>query len=626
VAGRLRYRLKPVPARPSPDAKQITGASQLKIRLAAALIAAIPLAACATTSETAVVQQTAHDRLFAAFAAADEAELKLSPMDALDRGDLRYAGHFGDYITGEYYAAVERNARANVAAAEAIDRAALSPTDQVAYDVFLLGQRRTLAGLAEPIAALTRVRPINHFSSWPTYYPSIASGEGSAPFKTVEDYENNLKRHKEYVVWLGRAIGRMREGLGTGVVETRMTIANVIAQFDEQTSAPIEDSPFYGPVKAFPEGIGEADRTRLTAEYRASIGEIMDAYRRMNAFLKAEYLPATRADVGLWSMRGGDRLYAHLIEQYTTLPLSAEELHQTGLAEVARILEGMDETRRELGFEGTMRQYFDWLRTDPRFKRATVQEKIDAYNAIANAVDAKIPQYFSTVPKSPLEVRPVEAYRERYAAEGSYNQGTPDGSRPGIFYYNTYDLPARTTPNEVTLYLHEGAPGHHFQISLAMENEALPNFMRFGGNTAFVEGWALYAETLGYEMGFYADPASRFGTLNDEMLRAMRLVVDTGLHTKRWTREQAIQYMTDNSALGLEDIRSEVERYIAIPGQALSYKVGSLKIQELRRKAEADLGDRFDIREFHAEVLDTGALPLPVLEAKIDRWIAAKKR
>lgn len=599
----------------------------MKIRLAAALLAALPLAACATTSGTSsAALQTAHDRLFAVFAAADEAQLRLNPMDALDRGDLRYAEHFGDYITDDYYAAAERQARANIAAAEAVNRSALSPTDAIAYDVFLWSERRTLAGLADPIASLTRVRPVNHFSSWPTYYPTIASGEGSAPFETVEHYEDNLKRHRGYRVWLDRAIGRMREGLGTGVVETRMTIENVIEQLDEQTAAPIEDSPFYGPVKEFPDGIGEVDRSRLAAEYRVAVGEIMDSYRRMSAFLKAEYLPAARPQVGLWSMPGGDRLYRHLIEQYTTLPLDPHDLHETGLTEVARILEGMDETRRELGFEGTMREYFDWLRTDPRFKRATVQEKIDAYKAIAEAVEAKIPQYFSKVPKSPLEVRPVEAYRERYAAEGSYSQGTPDGSRPGIFYYNTYDLPSRTTPNEVTLYLHEGAPGHHFQISLAMENEDLPNFMRFGGNTAFVEGWALYAETLGYDMGFYDDPASRFGTLNDEMLRAMRLVVDTGLHTKRWTREQAIEYMTANSALGLEDIRSEVERYIAIPGQALSYKVGSLKIQELRRKAEAELGEAFDIREFHAVVLDTGALPLPVLEAKIDRWIAAEKR
>ena len=594
--------------------------------LAAALAAALPLAGCTTTAGTeTAAPRAAHDRLFAAFAAADEAELRLNPLDALERGDRRYAEHFGDYITDEYYAAVERQTRTNIAAVEAIDRNALSPTDRVAYDVFLLGERRSLESLAEPLASLVRVRPVNHFASWPTYYPSFASGEGSAPFETLADYENNLKRHKEYIAWLDRAIGRMREGLDSGVVETRMTIANVIEQLDGQVAAPVEESPFYGPVTDFPDEIGEADRARLTAEYRIAVGEIMDAYRRMSGFLKTEYLPATRTDVGLWSMKGGDRLYRHLVEQYTTLPLEPEDLHRTGLAEVARILDEMDGTRRELGFEGTMREYFDWLRTDPRFKRATVQEKIDAYNAIAKAVDAKIPEYFSTVPKSPLEVRPVEAYRERYAAEGSYNQGTPDGSRPGVFYYNTYDLPARTTPNEVTLYLHEGAPGHHFQISLAMENEALPNFMRFGGNTAFVEGWALYAETLGYEMGFYDDPASRFGTLNDEMLRAMRLVVDTGLHTKRWTREQAIEYMTANSALGLEDIRSEVERYIAIPGQSLSYKVGSLKIQELRRKAEAELGERFDLREFHAQVLDTGALPLPGLEATIERWIAAKK-
>ena len=263
----------------------------------------------------------------------------------------------------------------------------------------------------------------------------------------------------------------------------------------------------------------------------------------------------------------------------------------------------MRETQKELGFEGTLQEYFTWLRTDPRFKRKTVQEKIDAFNRISKMVEAKAPQYFSKLPTLPLEVRPVEPFREKYAAEASYNDGSPDGSRPGVFYYSTYDLPARTTPNEITLYLHEAEPGHHFQISLAMENEALPNFMRFGGNTAFVEGWALYAETLGYDMGFYDDPASRFGTLNDEMLRAMRLVVDTGLHAKGWTREQAIKYMTDNSALGREDIRAEVERYIALPGQALAYKIGALTIQRLRAKAEKALGDGLR----HPRIPRTGA-------------------
>ena len=592
--------------------------------VAAALAAAVPLGGCATTAEPpAAAAQSAHERLFALFAAADEASLELSPLDALSRGDMRYAAHFGDYITDDYFAASKRQAESNLARLHAIDRAALSPTDQVAYDVFEYSNRRALEGFAPDILPLDQVRPINHYSSWQVYYPSIASGTGMAPFATVVDYENNLARHREYITYLDRAIGRMREGLASGVVESRMTIDRTIEQLDAQLAAPIEESPFYGPVKEFPDSIPAADRTRLTGEYRQAVEDIHAAYARLSAFLKAEYQPAARPDVGLWAMKGGDRYYRHLVKGYTMSDRDPETIHQLGLAEVERILTAMRQTQRELGFEGTLKEYFDWLRTDPRFKRATVQEKIDAYNAIAKTVEAKIPAYFSRIPETPLEVKPIEPFREKYAAEAGYQEGSPDGSRPGIFYYNTYDLPSRTTPNEVTLYLHEGAPGHHFQISLAQENEDLPNFMRFGGNTAFSEGWALYAETLGYEMGLYDDPVARFGTLNDEMLRAMRLVVDTGLHTKRWTREQAIQYMTDNSALALEDIRAEVERYIAMPGQALSYKAGAMKIQELRKKAEAALGDRFDIRAFHAQVLDTGALPLPVLEAKIDRWIAA---
>jgi len=236
-----------------------------------------------------------------------------------------------------------------------------------------------------------------------------------------------------------------------------------------------------------------------------------------------------------------------------------------------------------------------------------------------------VPQYFSTVPKTPLTIRPYPAYREKFEAGGSYNSGTPDGSRPGTFFFNAYDLPSRSTWEETTLFLHEGEPGHHFQISLAQENKALPNFMRFGGNTAYVEGWALYSETLGYDMGFYKDPNARFGTLNDEMLRAMRLVVDTGIHSKGWTRDQSIEYMLSNSGMGRTDATAEVERYIAIPSQATAYKLGALTIQRLRKKAEDELGQKFDIREFHAQVLGSGALPLPILEQKIDRWIALRK-
>ena len=272
-----------------------------------------------------------------------------------------------------------------------------------------------------------------------------------------------------------------------------------------------------------------------------------------------------------------------------------------------------------------MPQFFEYLRKDAKFKPKSREALTQGYYDIGKIVDTKIGAFFSTLPKAPLKIQPYEEFREKYEAGGSYQNGTPDGSRPGIFYFNAYDLPSRTTPGMTTLYLHEGAPGHHFQISLAQENDALPPFMRFGGNTAYVEGWALYSETLGFDMKLYDDPYQRFGTYSDEMLRAMRQVVDTGLHSKGWTRDQAITYMMDNSDMGKTDATAEVERYIAIPTQALAYKIGALKIQELRKRAETALGPKFDIRDFHAQILMTGALPLKVLDAKIDAWIAATK-
>jgi uncharacterized protein (DUF885 family) len=305
--------------------------------------------------------------------------------------------------------------------------------------------------------------------------------------------------------------------------------------------------------------------------------------------------------------------------------LEPEEVHQLGLSEVARITTEMDKVRQEVGFTGDLPAFFNHLRDAPQFKEKTREALTKRYQDIGKTVDRLIPRYFSTVPKSKLDIRPYEPFREKFEPGGSYSEGSADGSRPGIFYFNAYDLPSRTTPGISTLYLHEGAPGHHFQISLAQENEALPAFMRFGGNTAYVEGWALYAETLGYEMGLYKDPYQRFGTLSDEMLRAMRLVVDTGIHAKGWSREQAIEYMLNHSNMGRTDVTAEVERYIAIPGQALAYKIGAMTIQRLRKKAEAELGPKFDIREFHAQVLMTGALPLTILERKIDGWIARTK-
>lgn len=608
-------------------------------RLALMSTAALLLGACATTAEPTLsdapraaqpvqagvdAQAAEHDALFAIFTAADEADLKLNPISALFRGDMRYADRMGDFLTEEYVQQDIANARANLAALEQIDREKLNATDRIAYDVFRYNQEQSLKGNADEIRALTEVRPVNHFSGFHTFYPTFASGQSAAPFKTVEDYDNNLSRHADYIAISDRAIGKFREGMKSGVLETSLTIRNVIEQLDTQLAMPLEESPYWAPVTSMPETFSAADKTRLTAEYRTVTGEVYAANRRMRDFLRDEYLPAARTTVGLGQMKGGEKLYAQMIENTTTLPLTADYLHNLGLSEVDRIQKGMLEVKDEVGFGGTLQEFFDFIRTDPQFKSASREALTQAYYDIGKIVDAKVPEFFSLVPESKLEIRPYEEFREKFEAGGSYQSGTPDGSRPGIFYFNAYDLPSRTTPGITTLYLHEGAPGHHFQISLAQENEALPAFIRFGGNTAYVEGWALYAETLGYEMGLFEDPYQRQGTLDDEMLRAMRLVVDTGLHSKGWSRDQAIKYMTDNSSMGLTDATAEVERYIAIPSQALAYKVGALTIQRLRKKAEAALGNDFDIKEFHAQVLGTGALPMPVLEKKIDDWIASR--
>jgi uncharacterized protein (DUF885 family) len=609
----------------------MTSRTALAALLSASLVGALnaaPALAAASQAPAAqsAAQQSEHDKLFALFKASDEASLKRNPLSALFRGDLRYADRLGDGITDEYYAAERAAAEADLAALKRIDRSKLSDTDKIAYDVFEFSTLDTLKGLQPDVLALTAVRPMNHFFGFHTFYPTLASGKGAAPFKTLADYENNLKRHKDFVTYLDRAIGRFRQGKESGVVETKLTIGNMVEQLDNQLKLAPEESPYFGPVKQFPDEISATDRARLTAAYKATIAQdLYPALTRLRDFLKTEYLPAAREGVGLMYMKGGEKLYEQLIESTTTLPLKAAEVHELGLREVARISAEMEKVKRQVGFDGTLRQFFDHLRTDPKFKPESREALTQGYYDIGKTVDAKLPMLFSTMPKAELEIRPYEPFREKFEAGGSYSQGTPDGSRPGIFYFNAYDLPSRTTPGMTTLYLHEGAPGHHFQISLAQENEALPSFMRFGGNTAYVEGWALYAETLGYEMELFDDPYQRFGTLDDEMLRAMRLVVDTGIHSKGWTRDQAIEYMLNHSGMGRTDATAEVERYIAIPSQATAYKIGALTIQRLRAKAEAELGDKFDVKDFHAQVLMTGALPLPVLEKKIDAWIAARK-
>ena len=597
--------------------------------LAAATILATPAFAAPARHAVrpATLQaQSEGERLAALFHASDEGGLRRNPINALVRGDLRYADRFGDYISDAYLAGEKAAAEADLAALARIDRSKLSADDRISYDVFRWQTELNLKGFAPELTKAVVDRPIDHFNGLQVFVPDLSSGEGAAPFKTVADYDNNLKRLDGYIVYLDRAIGRMRQGLADGIVQPRLVMNNVVAQLDGLLAQGVEGSTFYKPVTKFPASIGAADQARLKRAYAAFIRDRLNpAHARLRAFIHDVYLPKTRDSVGLGQMPGGPALYRYLVESSTTTGMSPEEIHQLGLREVDRIHGEMEKAKAAAGFSGNLQQFADFLRSDARFKPATAAAMRDSFFAIDKRMEQVVARDFSTVPRSPLEIRADPPYKEKTAAGGEYMQGTPDGSRPGVFFYNSYDLPSRYTWGYETLFLHEGIPGHHFQISLAQENAKLPAFQRFGGNTAYVEGWALYAESLGYELGFYTDPYQNYGHLNDEILRAMRLVVDTGIHAKGWGRDQSIKYMLDNSAMSPTDATAEVERYIAIPGQALAYKVGQLTIRRLRSRAEAELGPRFDVRDFHAQVLMSGALPMAVLEAKIDAWIAARK-
>jgi uncharacterized protein (DUF885 family) len=566
---------------------------------------------------------TPAEQLQQLFKDSDEALLKRQPVNALFRGDLRYADQLGDLFSDAGTEANYRADKADLAALARIDRTKLNATDRIAYDTFKRNTEIDRDGMTPAMRALRDVRPLDHFYGAHTWYPDIASGQGAAPFKTVADYENNIKRHRQFADQIDVAIGRFREGMKTGVVQPKLVVRNMIEQLDTQLKPGVEGSTFMGPLKAFPDGISPADRARLTAATTAAVRDgIFPAYVRLRNFLRDTYLPVAREGVGLAHMPGGLMLYRYMIEQNTTLPMTPDQIHTLGLSEVARITREMETIKTRVGFKGTLPQFFEHLRAGPEFKFKSKEEMRDEFLSVGKRVDLKVRDQFSTIPKTALEIRPVPEYREKTDAGGSYNQGTPDGSRPGVFYYNSYDLPSRSKVGSETLYLHEAVPGHHFQISLAQENTTLPPFMRFGGNTAYVEGWALYAETLWPELGVETDPYQRFGGLDDEMLRALRLVVDSGLHAKKWTRDQAIDYMLAHSGMSRTDATIEVERYIAIPGQALAYKIGQLTILKLKAEAKAKLGAKFDARRFHEQVLMTGALPMTVLEAKLRAWIA----
>jgi uncharacterized protein (DUF885 family) len=549
--------------------------------------------------------------------------LVLNPILATYIGDHRYDDRLPNDIGPEERARQhELNAR-YLAAARQIDADALSNADRISLEIFLRERERALAAERFPDYLL----PIDQTGGLLTVMPSFGSGTNAQPFATVEDYDEWLARLDGMVVWMDQAIANMREGMAKDVVQPRPVMEKVLPQLDAMIVDDPTQSEYYGPIRNLPADFAAADRERLTAVYTTAIrDELVPAYRRLRSFVHDEYLPRTRTTVAWTALPDGEAWYAFFVAEHTTTSMTPAEIHDLGLSEVARILSEMDKVRQRVGFQGDLQAFFTYLRDEPGFYFTRGADLVAGYLDIKKRIDAQLPRLFSVFPKADYEVREVEPYRAKSAAGAYYQQASADGSRPGIFYVNTYNLRSQPRFGMETLSLHEASPGHHFQVSIQQELTGLPRFRRFGGDyTAFVEGWALYAEFLGPELGLFSDPYQWFGRLNDEQLRAMRLVVDTGLHSKGWTREQAIDYMLANSTLAASDVESEVERYIAWPGQALGYKVGDLRIQALRRKAEGELGPRFDIRDFHREVLSDGAVPMEVLERKIDRWIESRR-
>jgi len=569
----------------------------------------------------------ASQQLNALFQQSDDRQMALDPIAALGRGDLRHAHRFGDYISREYLESTEARAREDLGRLASIDRQALSPADRIAFDTFQYQVGVEAQSFDSGMAQVLRHLPLDQLFGFHITFPEISSGRSLAPFNTLADYENGVKRIDGFISYLERAQSAMREGIEAGHVQPRFVTSKVLEQVEATLADGVEGSPFLGPLETFPEEITAPDRARLTNAYRAAVEErILPAYRELSEFLETEYLPASRTGApGLIGMKDGSGLYRYLIEQHTSSRLSPEEIHQVGLAEVARLRKEMERIKTKVEFPGSLQEFFEYQRSDPRFKVATKDELLEGYEKVRRRVEPELERLFATLPQSPLEIRPVPPSLERTASGAYYFSGTPDGSRPGVFYVNTYELSARTTPTLETLFLHEAIPGHHMQVSLAQEDESLPTFMRFGANTAFIEGWALYAESLGPELGMFTDPYQYFGHLDLEMFRALRLVVDTGLHAKGWSRERAVSYMLENSSLGKPAITPEVDRYVVWPGQALAYKLGQLEIRRLRTEAEAELGGAFDIRAFHEQVLGSGTLPLPILEAKIQSWIQRTK-
>ena len=561
----------------------------------------------------------AFDRLLEAY---NEERLRLNPLEATFLGDNRYNDRLTNTISVPYRANARDFYTRISGQLDETDRAGLNPTQQVSYDVLRWECDINL----EALEFREDLLPLDQFSGFHLMIGQLASGASAQPFVTVADYDNWLMRAADFVNMLDTAMVRMDEGLAQGYVLPTSLIDKLRPQVRGLTEGPLEDHLFYSPVRNMPDSFPASEQQRLTGLYRGLVIEVASRMEMLLNMINEDYAPAGRADSGIDGIPDGAAYYRHLIKRYTTTDMTADAIHQLGLREVARLRGEMEAVKAQVAFDGPLDDFFDYVRNKPELSPFTdPQQVIDNFNAIYDKMKPQLAMLFDKTPKTEFEVRRTEAFREA-TASAEYNPGSQDGSRPGIFYVPIPDVETYNIFSDEDLFLHEAIPGHHYQVSLTQENEELPAFRRSLWYSAYGEGWALYSESLGKELGLYDDAYQYFGMLSAEMHRAIRLVVDTGLHSKGWSRERAIEYSLANEAEGEASIIAEIERYMAIPGQALSYKVGQLKIRELRARAEDELGDAFDIKAFHNLVLSPGCVPLAVLETMVDGWIAEQKR